>query len=313
MKKGILVAAFLMAVSTLAVRPAAAQPASSPLFPSQMFSNITPPDRTFELVQFIIEYAPGAFSALNSSPSPRFVTVMSGEMSFTIGDRTAVYPAGTSLTIPSAILARGSNEGRTASARVFASILQPVWAQEGRGAVVVAGTEPPAANAPRAVSASVLRVENIPDVINLVQGGARLDPGFAFPLHVMNHPHGILHLEGVTSYEYVDGGSESFSAGLGGLMHPGRPGTMANRGATPSAYVMTWLQTPGTPLSSPFTPPAAPAPGVTPPRTGDAGLGAGPSATTSRAAFGLAAVGLVSVVILVSWRTGQVRRPGSRN
>jgi hypothetical protein len=116
-------------------------------------------------------------------------------------------------------------------------------------------------------------MEDIPGVINVVQAGARLDPGYVFPTHVMNHPHNILHIEGTTSYEYVDGGGESYTAGQVGDMDVARPGTMANRGTTSSAYVMTWLQTPGTALSSPFTAPAeVTQTAIRPPSTGDAGL-----------------------------------------
>jgi quercetin dioxygenase-like cupin family protein len=226
---------------------AQAQPRQLPLFPSAVFRGVATPARYFYLAMALVEYAPAAVLPAGSERSTRFFTIIEGTLAFTVGGKTETYGVGKGfLAAPGAVVA-GRNESG-AAARVVVSSLVPA---SGEGAITLAAVRRSAA--PRVVSATRLPVGPLPEVIDVVQGGTRYEPGFATGMHVMNETHAILHLDGTTSYEYVDGLNEAFGPGQGGQMYVGRPGLMANRTAAPSAWLITWLAAPGRPLTSPWT------------------------------------------------------------
>ena len=68
----------------------------------------------------------------------------------------------------------------------------------------------------------------------------------------MNEVDDILQLEGTNIYEYRDGGVETYGHGQASPMWVGRPGTMGNKSAAPSVFVLTYVAVPGKPLASPL-------------------------------------------------------------
>jgi len=220
-----------------------------PLFPSAVFRGVATPARYFHLGLAVVEYAPGATSAAASEQSTRFFTVIEGELTFTVGGATETLGAGKNFTAPPTVVVKGTNKSQTARARVYISSLVPA---RGEGAVIPAAASSSAA-APRTLFSTRLPVGPLPAVIDVVQGGTKYEPGFITGTHTMNEVHAILHLEGTISYEYWDGTREAFGPGQGGQMYVGQPGAMANRTAAPAAFLITWLVTPGRPLTSPWT------------------------------------------------------------
>ena len=164
------------------------------------------------------------------------------------GHKTDTYGSGKNFSVPAGITVKGSNESQTVKARVFVSSLVP---PRGVGAVTASGTRDSSPPPVRVYSAR-LPVGPLPSIIDVYQNGHRYEPGFMTPPHVMNEVHDILHLEGTNTYEYRDGGVETYGPGQASPMYVGRPGTMGNRGAEPSVWVITYLATPGKPLSSPL-------------------------------------------------------------
>jgi quercetin dioxygenase-like cupin family protein len=240
------------------------------------FSNVQPPGRYFDLIQGVSEFKPGAAARPNSlSASPRFFTVIEGSVDVRIGEKSAVYGAGQSFSDPAGIVFAIGNAGDT-RARVLFSILAPAWEH---GAQPAPGSQAPAA--PSSILFTVrtdivLPAEAVHSV-NVVQVVQDWDPGAANAPHVMNHQHVFTAVEGELTTHYLDGTSQRVTAGQLGIMQPGKPGTMQNEGQSKALVVVTWVQTPGTPLTSPVgtgsarsTP--APSTGVLPPSTGDAGL-----------------------------------------
>lgn len=221
-------------------------PRTFPLFPAAVFRAVPTPGLYFYLTQAVIEYGTGAFSAAGSEESVRFFTVLEGELTFTVGGKTDVYAAGKSISVPPGVIVKGTNEGRTTRARVFVSSLVPA---RGESAVTVPGTGP-SSSPPQVLYVSRVPVGSLPSVIDITQAGTRYDPGFVTGRHTMNEAHAILHMEGVTSYEYLDGYVETFGPGRGGKMYVGVPGVMANRTTAPTTFLITWLATPGKPLTS---------------------------------------------------------------
>lgn len=213
---------------------------------SSVFHRVVTPASYFYLEQTIIDYAPGAFSAAGSEQSSRFFTVMEGELKFTIGPKTDTYGPGKNFSAPAGIVVKGWNESRTVRARVFVSSLVPPI---GPGAVTATrdSSRPPV----RAYS-SRLPVGPLPQIIDVYQNGHRYEPGFITMPHVMNEVHDILQLEGTNTYEYFDGTVETYGPGQASPMHVGRAGTMGNKSAAPSVWVITYLAVPGKPLSSPL-------------------------------------------------------------
>ena len=239
----------LLALLALAAPVAAIQaqaPRQTDLFPPVAFRGVTAPARYFYLAQAVVEYGPGAFSAAGSEQSLRYFTILEGELTFTVAGKQASYAAGKSFSVAPGIIVRGSNEGRGSRARVFVSSLVPARGDE---PLMVSGTGS-SSPAPRVVCASRRAMGPLPQTIDVVQWGRRYDPGFATPPHIMNEAHDILHLEGTTSYEYVDGGAETYGPCQRAEMYVGQPGRMANRTAVPSIFFVTWLAGPGKPLTS---------------------------------------------------------------
>lgn len=224
-------------------------PRQLPLFPLAAFRGVTAPSRYFYLSQAVVEYGPGAVSSVGMEQSTRFFTVIEGELTFTVGGKTDTFGAGKSFPVPPNVEARGSNEGRAARARVFISSLVPA---RGEGAVILTAANP-SSGGPRTLYAARRPVGPLPAVIDVMQAGTRYEPGFVTPPHVMNETHAIMHLEGTTTYEYLDGAQDAFGPGQAGQMYVGRPGVMANRTAAPAVFLITWLVTPGKPLTSPWT------------------------------------------------------------
>jgi|GEM_PF-3175950 len=249
-RKEALTAAAIVSLCLGVIAPVDAQapPRQLPLFPSVAFRGVATPARYFYLVKAVVEYLPGAALPAGGERSRRFFTVIEGEIAFTVGGQTNAYGVGKGFTVAPGIVVAGRNEGR-ATARVVVSSLVPV---SGEGAIVLEGS--PSAPSPRTLHAMRMPVGPLPEVIDVIQGGTRYEPGFVTGMHIMNETHAILHLEGTTSYEYADGTREAFGPGQGGQMYVGRPGMMANRTAAPSVWLITWLVTPGKPLTSPWPP-----------------------------------------------------------
>lgn len=212
-----------------------------------VFRGLALPLRYVYLDQAITDYGPGAFSPAVSEQSIRFVTVMEGQLKFTVGRKTDSYGPGKSFSVPPEILLRGSNESRTVKARLFISAVVPPI---GADAVTAPGTRN-ASPAPVSVCTSRFPVGPLPSIIDVYQVGHVYEPGFVTPPHIMNEVHDILQLEGVNTYEYLDGTVEHYGPCQASPMYVGRPGTMGNTGAAPSVFVLTYLATPGKPLFSP--------------------------------------------------------------
>jgi len=215
---------------------------------SSVFRGVATPGPYFYLDQAIVDYGPGAFSAAGSERSNRFFTVMEGTLKFTVGHETNAYGPGKFFSVPPGTIVRGFNESQTAKARAFISSLVPA---SGAAAAAVPGTReslPP----PVRAYASRLAVGPLPKIIDVYQNGHRYEPGFVTMPHVMNETHDILQLEGTNIYEYLDGGVETYGPGRASPMWVGRPGTMGNKTSAPSLWVITYVATPGKPLTSPL-------------------------------------------------------------
>lgn len=314
MKKSLLLGAFLVLGAAVSASTAhAADPVQTNLINST-FRGVATPARYLTLAQSMWELSPGGASAPTATTYARFFTVTAGEMTATIGDKTAVYGAGTNFNIPPGIIARVTNESRTATARFVAASLLTAWATPAvPGSVTTLGEAP---NPPRQLSVASTPVANAAPTVDLIHWIVDYDPGFRTPNHVMNHPHVFTIVSGEITFGYLDGTVERFRAGQTAVMTPGRPGYMANETTEKATYQITWLQTPGTALTSPAPAPAAAAAattGIRPPSTGDGGLAAGSTSSfPAPALLLLAGASAAGAGLLGGWARAQPASPHRR-
>ena len=289
MKKLILVtAAILLALASTGGAGSAAPTAT--VTHRATFEGVQPPARYFTLVEGISEFAPGQAARSNFVPAARYFSVIQGEVTVTIGDKTAVYAKGETWSVGGGIYF-GIRNDADATARVFFTVL----ALPGATPKPVPGSTVPA-NPSRILWTAVTSVYVPASKIDLMQLIQDSEPGFRTPAHVMNHPHVYIVMEGENTLRYSDGAVEAFAAGQQGVMEVGRPGTMENSSDVNSQLAFSWLITPGTPPTSPVTGTAATPPGtISPPNTGDGGLVSGSGGVMVNIALAASAV-----VLLVS-------------
>src|SRR3990172_5810894 len=222
MRKAALLAVMLLSLAGgAAARPVAAAPAAGSLFPAQSFPNVATPTRTFDLLQMVVDYDAGAASQ-DSAQSARFFTVMEGELSITAGGKTDVYGVGKGTSASAGLTATLTNNG-SKKARLYLSALVPAW---DRGPQLAAVSSAPAS---KTVFSGRYPFKGAPGRVNLHQAGVFVEPGYSTPNHVMLSPHAFLVTAGTESFDYLDGGSESYVAGQTAEMYVCRPRLMANK------------------------------------------------------------------------------------
>ena len=258
-------AALVLLAAVLPLGSAAAQPAPQQVSLLNVpFRGVATPASTFDLVQSVIDFSPGATSSVRSANAQSFLSVFEGEVTVQIDGKSEVLALGKGLAIPVGAKVGTSNSSTGKISRVFVSTLASAGA--------VDPLHQPSGAGVKVFFTARRTMSNAPALIDVIQQGARYDPGFRTGNHVMNEFHLMVHLEGVTTYGYLDGSVERYPAGTEAVMYEGMAGWMANEGQSKTANFWTWLGTPGKPLTSAVTVPAAAATPVAvapgPPRTG---------------------------------------------
>jgi len=292
MKKALIVGILLLIAAAGSVSTAAAAASQTSRFTATI-ANVQLPGRYYDLNQNIGDYAPGAALPLQSCACDIHFSVIEGEITVTIGDKTQVYTAGKSGSIPAGIINQPINKG-AAKARVFYTMLKladgtDVW----RFTPAPGGTTPSTMPSFSGWS-TVFGLHSDVGNVTLIQNITDWDSGFKTPLHVMNFEHVFSVLEGENTIRYRDGGVDKFVAGQKAVMTMGRPGTMENSGTANNRMAISWVITSST---APVTP-VDTAGAISPPSTGDAGLASdsGPAFPTGEFAaliFGATAAGLL--------------------
>jgi quercetin dioxygenase-like cupin family protein len=108
-------------------RPGDAPPAVRPTTSYQFKTDVAQMSEPFEVVQQGLEFAPGAATPWHTHPGLVVVTVVAGELTFSIGGVDTVYREGESFVEPPGQLAQARNTS-TAPTRVMASYLLPAGA-----------------------------------------------------------------------------------------------------------------------------------------------------------------------------------------
>ena len=250
LKRWLPLLAFVLLAAALPLASAAAQAPAAKTILNAPFKGVAAPGSTFDLVESIIDFNPGATSHVISVGTPHYLSVLSGELTVTVDGESQAIVAGKGVAVPAGAELTLANAGTSATARLFVSTLVEVGAVTDVHLLSAAGVK---------VFATARRtMSNAPAVVDVIQMAAVYDVGYRTPNHVMNEFHLMVHLAGQTGYAYLDGGAESYGPGSQAVMYEGRPGWMSNKGQVSSSMAWTWVGTPGKPLSS--AAPAAPAP-----------------------------------------------------
>ncbi|MBA4182049.1 MAG: hypothetical protein C0506_15775 [Anaerolinea sp.] len=296
MKRFLLVAALALLASVLPLSPAAGQTPAARSLLNVPFRGVAAPASTFDLVQSVTDFKPGAKSHVMTTGTPHYLSVLAGELTVDIDGKSEAVAAGKGVSAPAGAKLTLSNTG-AANARLFAVTLLAVGA--------VADVHQLSAPGITTFATGRRTMPNAPAVVDIVLIGAEYDPGYQTPNHVMNEFHLMIHLAGRVGYVYLDGGSETYAAGSQGIMYEARPGYMRNEGQVASTTVWAWVANPGKPLTSAVA--AAPAPGA--PNTGNSAAQGGAAIPVGVAAAGLVLVFLGGSAFAAkrakdAWRNG---------
>lgn len=283
---------------------AAQQPPQQTTFPVP-FRGIATPGTNFDVVQSVIDYNAGAKVSVSTANVPNYLTVLEGELTVQNANKSEVVVKGKGLSVPAGAALSTSNTS-TAKARLFVSTLLPVGA--------VANVHQPNSSGVTLVSTARRTMSGAPAAVDVIQVLSEFDPGFRTPNHVMNEFHLFTILTGVTDFGYLDhSGVDRFRAGQQAVMHEGMAGWMGNTTQDKASWVITWIGTPGKPLTSAVAVPAAAATPVAvapgPPRAGN-GLAQGdePRQIGPGLTIGSAGFALFTLSVLALYASRRARR-----
>jgi quercetin dioxygenase-like cupin family protein len=277
--------------SVLPTGSASAQAPTQRTLLNASFKGVTTPGATFDLVQSVTDFAPGAASQVITTATPHYLSVVAGELTVDIDGKSDVVPAGKGVAVPAQAKARLSNASTTENARLFASTLLSVGAVRDVHQLSAPGI--------KVFAVARRTMANAPAEVDIVQIAAAYPPGYRTPNHVMNEFHLMIHLSGKIGYAYLDGGVESYAAGSQAVMYEGRPGLMRNDAQSESSIAWTFVANPGKPLTSAVAAAPAPAPGA--PNTGT-GMAHDGATIPTTAAAGVLLLVIVSAFAFVAKR-----------
>ena len=249
-----------------------------------------------EVVQFVLEFPPGAATPPHTHPGLVLATVLEGEVTFETGGAITAYKRGETLVeLPGEVgVARNVTGGTT---RVAVSMVVP---QGAAPSAPQPGGPSPAPTAP--VTRHLFRTPAAipPGGYDVVLQVLDFSPGAQTPFHT--HPGQVVVtvLEGENTFTY-EGKTTVYKVGESFVEQPGVEAQASNAGGTPAAVMATYLLPPGEPLSHPVAP--APPPGGNGgylPGMPDTGAGGGQGGATLTAGLGLGVLG-TGAILACGW------------
>jgi quercetin dioxygenase-like cupin family protein len=240
----------------------------------------------YDLVQAVVDLAPGATTPAHMHGGSEYVTVIAGQITLLTGGTEKAYGPGQSFVVPASTFFIAANKGSVNAQFVASFLLSP-----GATFQINDPRAPAPSLGPRTVSYRTTTT-TLPAKFDFVQQIWDWDPGAKSPTHAMNHPHVMTMIEGENTIRYQDGRVVKVVAGQSAIMAVGQPGTMENSGSGNNRFAITWLSGSSEPLFTPVGPAAG---AISPPNTGDGDLLAEGRSTVP---FGLLA-GVLSCLTLV--------------
>jgi quercetin dioxygenase-like cupin family protein len=272
--------------------------AQEPPLPTNRYVSKFPVTTTpaqYDLVQLVLDFAPGAFTRLHSHSGPAYVTVLEGQITRIENGVKAVFGPGQTFTEAQGVFLAAGNEG-SVKARVMASLL-------------LAPGGVPTINHPDSAAPSALPTTTFmsrttlgmqPAEFELTHVVVDFGPGAYIPLHTHGGPGLVTVIQGDIAFTNASGQQRLSPGGI--LLDVSNAHDARNVGSGSATAIVSFLIRKGAPITSFVTPLVAAAP-VTPPQAGDGGLLAGQD---SLAPFGLFAGALAGLTIFAfrgRWRS----------
>lgn len=265
---GLLLPGLLAALAVSALSSASAQEAPAIRFTTVASMNYTDQTRQYDVMQTLLELAPGAAVPSHKINGRAIITVLSGEVTKVEEDGEAtLFRAGQTYPESSADhFDVDINKGNVPARLLVTFLLAP-----GAEPLIFNPNEPASAPGPTFVAVARTTVGNIPGQFTLTHGVFDVPPGWVGPLHTHDGWSLVTHLNG--NVRNVVGGvvqPASFAHG------PGSHHEAANTSGQTVTAMFASVGPTGAPPSRPLTaapPPATAAPSaIRPPATGDGGL-----------------------------------------
>ena len=219
----------------------------------------------YELVQQVLDFAPGAATRLHHHGGRAFVTVLEGQVARREGDFEAVFSRGQTFIEEAGKFHTVSNNGNV-RARVFASFL----ISPGQPQTINHPSSPAPALLPTVAFLGRTKLGTQPSEFTLLQVVLDFGPGGYLPWHNHGGPGLIMVIEGELAFRTDSG---ELRRRPGETFRDVEPHDMRNVVSGASASVATFLLERGQPGTTFLdTVAAQPATSIRAPATGDAGL-----------------------------------------
>ncbi len=277
---GLLVFATSLTLSALVTTLISATPtaAEDPPRPTQRIVSsfpVTAPPAQYELVEQVLDFAPGAATRLHQHGGRAYVTVIEGQVVFKEGARESVYGAGQSYVEEAGSFHTLTNRGST-RARIFITVLL----SPGQAQVLAHPDSAAPAIAPTIAFLGRTVLGTQPAEFTLTQAVVDFAPGALQPRHHHGGPGLLIVMDGELLFR-TDAGARTLKPG-DTFLDVGAAHDARNETAKAATTVVTFLIKKGESQTTFLdTTAAAPATGaqatgistgIRPPSTGDAGL-----------------------------------------
>ncbi|HXH20731.1 MAG TPA: hypothetical protein VNN10_01790 [Dehalococcoidia bacterium] len=231
--------------------------------------NFTDAPRQYDIVQALLEFAPGAATPSHRVNGRGLFTVLSGEITRVEDDGgTSVFRGGQTFSELSGDKFDVDMNRGSAPARLLATLL----VQPGAEPLIINPSAPPPRLEPRFVAAARTTVGTIPAAFTLSHGILELQPGWSAALHTHDGWSIATGLTGPVPTNLVNGVPQGASFAHG----PNDLHEASYAGPGVSTAMFASVGPTGAPASRPVTTGPAPAQTIRPPSTGDAGLAGSP-------------------------------------
>lgn len=195
-----------------------------------------PPQGAMDVVQLVLDFAPGSFTPAHTHPGPTFVTVLEGVITRDVEGTEETFQAGQGWTEPGRVHAAGNTTD--APAQVLVTAVIPAGAP--LTTIAATGATAQVTPGPRTVAMSRRPLETPPgapyDLHHYILDFA---PGATSPVHTHGGPTYVTVLSGLMQ-RWADGVQETFSPG-DTWEEPGVPHAAGNRAQSPASVGVAYL------------------------------------------------------------------------
>jgi quercetin dioxygenase-like cupin family protein len=216
------------------------------------------PPAPAEVVQLVLDFAPGAWTPMHMHPSPAFVTVLQGEMTLRVAGMDQKFATGQTW-VDAADEVHAVGNDTTAPGRILATFVIP------KGGTVTTlvdtGAQAVAPPGPTTVAQSRVDSPALPAQYDIIHRLIEIAPGATAPMHTHPGPNFAILVEGSLTLNMEGMAPMSFRAGDTWM----EPANVVHGGTATSSTTVRLLASALVPRGAPFSVAAQPAPAAAQP------------------------------------------------